>query len=81
MPRLLSDPTVPTWLRDMGRKEQADADFHYKDSALPQWKSRKAAWIANAQINVDRDLPVVPWNDPPVRDLHLEGSADGSHRQ
>ena len=25
MPRLLSDSSVPTWLRDMGRKEQADA--------------------------------------------------------
>ena len=67
MPRLLSDSSVPTWLRDMGRKEQADFDAHYKDSLLPQWQSRKQAWIWNAQMNVDRGLPVTPWNDPPPR--------------
>ncbi len=64
MPRLLTDPTVPQWCRDMGAKEQADADFHFERNALPQWQARRATWISNAQINVDRDLPVTPWNDP-----------------
>jgi len=71
MPRLLTDPTVPQWCRDMGFKEQADADSHFDRNVLPQWKARKATWISNAQMNVDRDLPVVPWNDPPPQRLQF----------